>query len=256
MQSATTQPTKGKKTFVAIMVLIFGSFTMALAFPAVSRAETQTSNGTKLYCLSKLPQKAKAACQNDALINKMRNAASYHCKSVTLKKNRKETCITNKTKDYINEANKNLTGASHFEGRIKSIIQKDTDKTGGDINKPSPDAQEGLDEETNIFGSVTAEYVCGGGENEIKTSVDFGCKGKGNAMLDLAFAIIRFLSNGAGLVIIGSLVWAGIQYSGSRGDPQSSALAINRIQSTVFALFIFIFAYAIINFLVPGVFLR
>lgn len=101
--------------------------------------------------------------------------------------------------------------------------------------------------------------VCGGkdqGNEPVKTSINIGCKGKGNPILDLSFAIIRFLSNGAGLVIIGSLIYAGIQYSGSRGDAQSTAMAVNRIQSTVFALLLFIFAYAIINYLVPGTFLR
>ena len=70
--------------------------------------------------------------------------------------------------------------------------------------------------------------------------------------MDVIFAIIRFLSAGAGLVIVGSLVWGGIQYSLSRGDPQATAAAVNRIKSVLVALFIFIFAYAILNYLIPG----
>lgn len=83
-------------------------------------------------------------------------------------------------------------------------------------------------------------------------SIDLGCKGKGNAITDLTFAVIRFLSYGVGLVIIGSMTYAGIQYTGSRGDPNSTAMAIKRIQANVFALLLFLFGFAIVNYLIPG----
>lgn len=255
MQRINTQLTLTLKAraFIATLIFVFVTF----GFQGMVNAETPATNGTKSYCLSKLPQKAKSACQDDALITKMRNAASYHCKKVSAKNNKKETCITNQTKKYINDANKSIDSAQEFKNKANDVLKKDTQKTGGSVSSASADANDSLTEnETGLFGGITAQNECGGGENAIKTSIDFGCKGEGNAMLDLAFAIIRFLSNGAGLVIIGSLIWAGIQFTGSRGDPQSSAMAINRIQSTVFALLIFIFAYAIINYLVPGVFLR
>lgn len=255
MQCAYLQTFITPKIWAVIALL--GLLVAIGGFQSVASAETPATNGTKSYCLAKLPQKAKSACQDDNLITKMRNAASYHCKKISIKKNKKESCITNKTKGYINNAKKNIDSAQEFKNKMNDVLKKDTQKTRGSVSSPSADANDSLSEgETSLFGGATAENVCGGGENEIRTSIDFGCKGEGNAMLDLAFAIIRFLSNGAGLVIIGSLVWAGIQYTGSRGDPQSSAMAINRIQSTVFALLIFIFAYAIINYLVPGVFLR
>jgi len=87
-------------------------------------------------------------------------------------------------------------------------------------------------------------------------SIDLGCQGKGNAILDLMFAAIRFLSIGVGLVIVASLVYAGIQYTGSRGDPNANALAIKRITSNVTALLIYIFAFAILNYVIPGQFLK
>jgi len=74
--------------------------------------------------------------------------------------------------------------------------------------------------------------------------------------MDITFAIIRFLSIGVGLVLVGSMVVAGIQYAGSRGDPNSTAQAQKRIASNVTALLIFIFAYAILNYVVPGAFLK
>lgn len=97
---------------------------------------------------------------------------------------------------------------------------------------------------------------CGTGDSEVKTSINIGCQGKGNAIIDMLFAFIRFLSAGVGLIIVGSLVFAGIQYTTSRGDPQATAAAIDRIQNSLLALLLFIFAYAILNYIVPGAVLR
>lgn len=109
---------------------------------------------------------------------------------------------------------------------------------------------------TKPLGS--AGDTCGGGANNksVDVSINIGCRGKGNAIADMAFAVIRFLSAGVGLVIIASIIVGGIQYSGSRGDPQATAMAVNRIRSSVFALFIFIFAFAILNYLIPAGFLN
>ncbi len=101
-----------------------------------------------------------------------------------------------------------------------------------------------------------APQACGSGETEYTPSIELGCEGKGNAILDLLFAMVRFLSYGVGLVIVGSMVYAGIQYTASRGDPNAHALAVKRIQSNVTALLIFIFAYALVNYVVPGAVLK
>ena len=102
----------------------------------------------------------------------------------------------------------------------------------------------------NNTGSSTVNK-CGGGSQPVITSIDFGCKGVGSPITDLIFAIIRFLSDGVGIVVVGSIVVGGIQYIGSRGDPNATSHAINRIRSSVIALIIFIFAYAILDYLIP-----
>lgn len=102
---------------------------------------------------------------------------------------------------------------------------------------------------------VYAVDTCGA-TNAVKTTIDIGCKGKGNPIADMIFAIIRILSDGVGLVVVGSLVVAGIQYSASRGDPKATANAITRIRTTVGALFLYIFAYAILNYLIPAGFFK
>lgn len=112
-------------------------------------------------------------------------------------------------------------------------------------------------------GRVAAGTVCGGGVDNkgnaiqgVTVSIDLGCKGSGNPITDLIFAVIRFLSDGVGLVVIGSIIWGGIQYSVSRGNPQATAQAIARIRGAVIALFIFIFGYAILNYLIPAGFIH
>ena len=102
----------------------------------------------------------------------------------------------------------------------------------------------------------------------IQTSINFGCNGNSctgtnlknycskphNGIIDLIFAIIRFLSDGVGIVVIASIVVGGIQYIASSGDPNNTNKAIGRIRSSIIALIIYIFAYAILNYLIPGAF--
>jgi|ERR1035437_9782383 hypothetical protein len=101
--------------------------------------------------------------------------------------------------------------------------------------------------------SIIAGTKCG--DTGVVTSIDLGCVGKGDPIIDAVFGIIRFLTAGVGIVIVASLVVAGIQYTASRGDPAATAKAIGRIKSTVTALLIFIFAAAIIDYVLPSGFL-
>lgn len=98
--------------------------------------------------------------------------------------------------------------------------------------------------------------TCGSGDGAVKTSINIGCRGKGTAAIDMLFALIRFLSNGVGLVVIGSIIYGGIQYTMSRGDPPATAMAVNRIRNSLFALLLFLFAYALLNYLIPAGFLK
>lgn len=107
----------------------------------------------------------------------------------------------------------------------------------------------------DLFGNnmtVSAGKICGEGNDSVQTSIDIGCMGKGNPITDVTFAIIRFLSIGVGLVIIGSIVVAGIQFTSSRGDPQATAQAITRIRNTVAALVLYLFIFAFLNWVVPA----
>ena len=63
---------------------------------------------------------------------------------------------------------------------------------------------------------------------------------------------INFLSAAAGLVLIFSLMWAGYTYMTARDNSGQIQQARTRIIWTIIALGIFVFSYAILDFLVPG----
>ncbi len=100
---------------------------------------------------------------------------------------------------------------------------------------------------------------CGKGDHTVTLSIDIGCRGDSfpgtgqvNPIVDMMFAFFRFLSAGAGIVIIGSIVVAGIQYTTSRGNPQATEASIKRVTSSVIALLLYLFIFAIANYLIPG----
>lgn len=103
--------------------------------------------------------------------------------------------------------------------------------------------------------AVAGQAYCGDGDQKVKISFDIGCKGVGggveNPITDAVFAIIRFLTTGVGLVIVASLTIAGIQYTTSRGDPKATAEAIGRLKSNMVAFLLFLFGFALLNYIIP-----
>ncbi len=105
-----------------------------------------------------------------------------------------------------------------------------------------------------------AVKVCGGGPQpngggtypSTNTAIDLGCTGKGNPIMDMLFGVIRFLAAGVGVVIIGSTIFAGVQYATARDSPEAVQKAKGRIISNLMALLLYIFGYALLNFLIPG----
>lgn len=138
---------------------------------------------------------------------------------------------------------------------LPTFTVKESAADNGSGNQQSGGGNEDKTLEDPDKNSTTRD-TCGEGNGKVDIAIDVGCKGKGNPILDMLFAFIRFLSIGVGLVLIGSMIVAGIQYTSSRGDPQATAAAIKRITSTVGALALFIFMYAILNWLIPAGLLR
>ena len=64
--------------------------------------------------------------------------------------------------------------------------------------------------------------------------------------------VINLLSGMVALVVIGSIIAGGIQYSASAGDPQKTAKAKARITNSILAFLAYIFLYAFLQFIIPG----
>lgn len=85
-----------------------------------------------------------------------------------------------------------------------------------------------------------------------KTVFDFNCSGSGNGILQLLYAFVRFTTYGVGIIITLSIVISGIQYTSAQGDTNTVTKARMRIFNAVIALLLYVFAFALLNYLVPG----
>jgi len=63
---------------------------------------------------------------------------------------------------------------------------------------------------------------------------------------------IQFLSAGVGIAVVGGIVWGGIMYLTSRENAGQTQKAISIIINSLIALLLYIFMFAILNFLIPG----
>jgi lysylphosphatidylglycerol synthetase-like protein (DUF2156 family) len=64
--------------------------------------------------------------------------------------------------------------------------------------------------------------------------------------------IVNILSAAVGIVIIGSLIYAGIQYAAAGDNSQAVGAAKQRIINSFVALAAYIFLFAFVQWLVPG----
>ncbi len=74
----------------------------------------------------------------------------------------------------------------------------------------------------------------------------------GGAIIFYVKEILKLLAGAVGLIIVLMLIIAGIQYMTSAGDPSMVKKAKERIINAITALVLFVTAYAIINFIIPG----
>ena len=106
---------------------------------------------------------------------------------------------------------------------------------------------------------TTKQFTCGKGDGKVMTRFNFGCKGTTDpanapesAIVDIAYTIIRFLTVGVGLVLVASIIYAGIQYASSGGNPEETSKAKGRILRAMVGLLFYLLISALAQFLVPG----
>lgn len=63
---------------------------------------------------------------------------------------------------------------------------------------------------------------------------------------------IKLLSGLIGVIVVISIVWAGIQYASAGGDPGKVVAARKRITNAILALLAYLFMFAFLQWLIPG----
>lgn len=241
---------KLKKTQLVVIMLAAVLLSLLSLLP-VSTVSAQSNNDAIVKHCQKKAKKAKNACPTAA--EQAKNIASYNCD----KAKKVNSCITAKAKAYITKAAKGNPSESKFKDNLKDILKDEK----GDKNTFNPGANATNSNNASVFATSSGGgHICGNLEDNsknIETSFNFGCLGpegpKGTGPIqDLAYAIIRFMSVGVGIVLVASIVYAGIQYSAAEGNPEATQSSKNRIRDAFIGLLIYIFAFSILQYLVPG----
>lgn len=103
--------------------------------------------------------------------------------------------------------------------------------------------------------AVFADDSCTDSDGQpVKTSViscDSVNTGRG-IVWNILVIVINFLSAGVGIVVLAGIVFGAVTYASAAGNADQAKKGITFITNSVIALVLYIFMYAIINFLVPG----
>ncbi len=73
-----------------------------------------------------------------------------------------------------------------------------------------------------------------------------------NKIFDYLIDIVNLLSAAVGIIVVISIIVGGIQYITSDGNPQNVAAAKERIRNSILAFVIYIFGFAVLQYLIPG----
>lgn len=108
-----------------------------------------------------------------------------------------------------------------------------------------------------IFAAPVSAKKCIVNGKEVETSILSGsdCAGTGadgSSVTSLLLYILNFLAVGVGIAVVAGIAWGGFLYTQAGGDSSKTKQAISTIINSVIGLVLFIFMYALANFLVPG----
>lgn len=99
----------------------------------------------------------------------------------------------------------------------------------------------------------TLEVPCSPPRSSVsKEDPAFKANGATGIVEDYLNPFIRLMTALVGVVIVLSVVIAGIQYSSAGGDPSGVAAAKKRIVAAVVALIAYVFTFGFLQWLVPG----
>lgn len=96
-------------------------------------------------------------------------------------------------------------------------------------------------------GGSEASGSCGVGTTILK------CDGAGENPITRVFVeIFEFIAVGVGIITVAGIIFGGIKYATANGNTSQAEQGITTIVNAVIGLLLFIFMYALLNWLVPG----
>lgn len=108
---------------------------------------------------------------------------------------------------------------------------------------------------SGVNGTTGAEKTCGGVDTSIISCTEPGGEGstiEQSGVWGVLKLAIQILSVGVGVLAVGGLLWGSILYASAGGGAEQTKKAKDIIKNVVIGLLLYIFMFAIVNFLVPG----
>jgi hypothetical protein len=113
---------------------------------------------------------------------------------------------------------------------------------------------------TKILFVVTMAFMCVfmlaptamAAEKSAKTSFPINGKYENVTIRDLTVEIIRFLSFGVGIAVVGGIAAGGVVYATSQGNPAGTQKGITIITNSIVGLLLYLLMFALLQFLIPG----
>lgn len=123
-----------------------------------------------------------------------------------------------------------------------SLLGVTTDPTGG--GGPAPSG--GTTKPSPAVSTTTSDCPH-------KITNVLSCQSTGDGSIwNILAAIINFLAIGVGVAVVLGIVFGGFLYASAGGSAEQTKRGIGYIRNALIALLLFIFMYAIINFIIPG----
>jgi hypothetical protein len=84
-------------------------------------------------------------------------------------------------------------------------------------------------------------------------TVILGCSGAGdNPIIRVFMEVFNFFAVGIGILTVAGIILGGIKYATANGNTSQAEQGITTIVNAVIGLLLFIFMFALLNWLVPG----
>lgn len=117
---------------------------------------------------------------------------------------------------------------------------------------PTGDGDRAGDGDGGGQGTIAGEGTLESPSRRVQQRCNGGACINNNYIVIMAKWIINILSAVVGIVVVAVIIFAGIEYSASAGDPNRVGAAKSRIINAIIALIAYMFLFVALQWLIPG----